>query len=65
MREVHALIRTLFAGPKPVIAAVEGLAFGGGFSIAPVSFRTLARTWAQASPFVALRSVASSSMPLI
>ena len=34
MREVHGLIRTLFAGPKPVVAAVEGLAFGGGFSIA-------------------------------
>jgi len=34
MQEVHELIRLLFAGPKPVIAAVEGLAFGGGFSIA-------------------------------
>jgi 2-(1,2-epoxy-1,2-dihydrophenyl)acetyl-CoA isomerase len=34
LREVHILIRTLFAGPKPVIAAVEGIAFGGGFSIA-------------------------------
>jgi enoyl-CoA hydratase/carnithine racemase len=34
LREVHILIRTLFTGPKPVIAAVEGLAFGGGFSIA-------------------------------
>jgi enoyl-CoA hydratase/carnithine racemase len=34
MREVHMLVRTLFTGPKPVIAAVEGLAYGGGFSIA-------------------------------
>jgi enoyl-CoA hydratase/carnithine racemase len=34
MLEVHGLIRALFCGPKPVVAAVEGLAFGGGFSIA-------------------------------
>jgi len=33
-RDVHRLVRALFAGPKPVIAAVEGLAYGGGLAIA-------------------------------
>jgi enoyl-CoA hydratase/carnithine racemase len=33
-RDVHRLVRALFGGPKPVIAAVEGLAYGGGLAIA-------------------------------
>ncbi|MBO9695341.1 MAG: enoyl-CoA hydratase/isomerase family protein [Sphingopyxis sp.] len=34
MKEVHGLVRAIAAGPKPVIAAVEGIAAGGGLSIA-------------------------------
>lgn len=34
MTEVHRLVRTIVRGPKPVIAAVEGLAFGGAFALA-------------------------------
>jgi enoyl-CoA hydratase/carnithine racemase len=34
MREAHTLVRTIAHGPKPVIAAVEGSAFGAGLSIA-------------------------------
>jgi enoyl-CoA hydratase/carnithine racemase len=34
MQEVHLLIAALANGPKPVIAAIEGLAVGGGFSMA-------------------------------
>ncbi len=34
MKEVHGLIRAIAAGPKPVVAAVEGIAAGGGLSIA-------------------------------
>jgi enoyl-CoA hydratase/carnithine racemase len=33
-RDVHQLVRALFCGPKPVIAAVEGLAYGGGLAMA-------------------------------
>ncbi|SNS16000.1 short chain enoyl-CoA hydratase /Enoyl-CoA hydratase [Sphingomonas laterariae] len=33
-KQVHQLVRALFSGPKPVIAAVEGLAFGGGLGLA-------------------------------
>lgn len=33
-REVHHLVRALFCGPKPVIAAIEGLAYGGGLAMA-------------------------------
>lgn len=31
---VHAIVRLLVAGPKPVVAAVEGAAFGAGMSLA-------------------------------
>jgi 2-(1,2-epoxy-1,2-dihydrophenyl)acetyl-CoA isomerase len=34
MREVHRLVRAVVDGPKPVIAAVEGLAYGGGMALA-------------------------------
>lgn len=34
MKELHSLVRAIAAGPKPVIAAVEGIAAGGGLSIA-------------------------------
>ena len=34
MKEVHQLLRQLLHNPKPVIAAVEGDAFGAGLSIA-------------------------------
>ena len=34
MKEVHGLVRAIAAGPKPVVAAVEGIAAGGGLSIA-------------------------------
>jgi len=34
MAEVHRLVRAIVASPKPFIAAVEGLAFGGGFALA-------------------------------
>lgn len=33
-KEVHQLVRMIVDGPKAVIAAVEGLAYGGGFSLA-------------------------------
>ncbi len=33
-KEVHQLVRLIVSGPKPVIAAVEGLAYGGGFALA-------------------------------
>ena len=33
----HRLVRLLAEGPKPVIAAVEGAAFGGGLSIAALA----------------------------
>ncbi|MDB5445270.1 MAG: Enoyl-CoA hydratase/isomerase [Phenylobacterium sp.] len=32
-KEVHQLVRALVEGPKPVVAAVEGLAYGGGFAL--------------------------------
>lgn len=34
MKEVHGLVRAIAAGAKPVVAAVEGIAAGGGLSIA-------------------------------
>lgn len=34
MKEVHGLVRAIAAGPKPIVAAVEGIAAGGGLSIA-------------------------------
>lgn len=33
LRPLHDLIRLVIAGPKPVVAAVEGVAFGAGLSI--------------------------------
>lgn len=33
-KQVHELVRALFCGPKPVIAAVEGFAYGGGLAMA-------------------------------
>ena len=33
----HRLVRLLAAGPKPVVAAVEGFAFGAGLSLAALS----------------------------
>lgn len=33
----HRLVRLLAGGPKPVVAAVEGAAFGGGLSLAALS----------------------------
>jgi enoyl-CoA hydratase/carnithine racemase len=32
--EMHAIVRLLHAGPKPTVAAVEGVAFGSGLSMA-------------------------------
>ena len=37
MMVTHRLVRLLAAGPKPVIAAVEGHAFGAGLSLAALS----------------------------
>lgn len=34
LEPLHALIRLLVGGPKPVVAAVEGAAFGAGLSVA-------------------------------
>jgi enoyl-CoA hydratase/carnithine racemase len=34
MQFSHRIVRTIITGPRPVIAAVEGVAFGAGFSIA-------------------------------
>lgn len=34
MKEVHGLVRAIATGAKPVVAAVEGIAAGGGLSIA-------------------------------
>jgi enoyl-CoA hydratase/carnithine racemase len=31
--ELHEIVRILYAGPKPTVAAVEGAAFGAGLSI--------------------------------
>jgi enoyl-CoA hydratase/carnithine racemase len=31
---LHDIVRLLIAGPKPVVAAIEGFAFGAGFSLA-------------------------------
>lgn len=31
---LHDIVRLILAGPKPVIAAVEGVAYGAGFSVA-------------------------------
>ena len=33
-KDLHQVVRAIFGGPKPVIAAVEGLAFGGGLALA-------------------------------
>jgi 2-(1,2-epoxy-1,2-dihydrophenyl)acetyl-CoA isomerase len=33
-KEVHLLVRAIVTSSKPVVAAVEGLAYGGGFSLA-------------------------------
>ncbi|SMF30070.1 short chain enoyl-CoA hydratase /Enoyl-CoA hydratase [Tistlia consotensis] len=37
LMEGHRLVRLLAEGPKPVIAAVEGAAFGGGLSLAAIA----------------------------
>ncbi|MFX9314218.1 enoyl-CoA hydratase/isomerase family protein, partial [Acinetobacter baumannii] len=34
LKNVHRLIRLLIAGEKPVLAAVEGYAYGAGLSLA-------------------------------
>lgn len=37
LEPLHRLVRLIVAGPKPVIAAVEGLAFGAGLSLVAAS----------------------------
>jgi 2-(1,2-epoxy-1,2-dihydrophenyl)acetyl-CoA isomerase len=35
--ELHAIIRLIYAGPKPVVAAVDGAAYGSGLSLVAAS----------------------------
>ncbi|UMG93716.1 enoyl-CoA hydratase/isomerase family protein [Nocardioides sp. TF02-7] len=44
MRDVHDLLRRIVFGPKPVVAAVEGDAYGAGCSIAMASDVVVATT---------------------
>lgn len=44
IERAHRIVRLLSAGPKPVICAVEGLAYGLGFSLAMVSDVVIAST---------------------
>jgi enoyl-CoA hydratase/carnithine racemase len=40
--EMHEITRLLHSGPKPVVAAVDGFAFGSGLSLASASDRVVA-----------------------
>ncbi|GAA4819123.1 enoyl-CoA hydratase/isomerase family protein [Sphingosinicella ginsenosidimutans] len=42
MAEVHQLVRAIVASPKLFVAAVEGLAFGGGFALAAACDQVIA-----------------------
>jgi len=44
LKEVHRLLRVIVGGARPVIAAVEGDAFGAGLSMAAASDRVFAAT---------------------
>lgn len=37
LEQLHSLVRMIIGGPKPVIAAVEGIAFGAGLSLVAAS----------------------------
>lgn len=39
---LHDVVRLILAGPKPVVAAVEGIAYGAGFSLAAASDHVVA-----------------------
>lgn len=45
--ELHDILRLIYAGPKPVVAAVDGAAFGSGLSLAAASDYVLATSRAR------------------